>query len=102
MFEVGAVKGWAILPWWVLAAFAVLGAIPAWWIVEADGFCGSEDVDDDEDESARPDRGFPEEDVGAKPRAIDPPEATKRVDGPAIEAQGLLSVDRLPKTIGKD
>lgn len=31
MFEVGAVNGWAISPWWVLARFAILGAIPVWY-----------------------------------------------------------------------
>ena len=41
MFEVGAVKGWAILPWWTLAGFAILGAIPVWWLVEREGLGGS-------------------------------------------------------------
>lgn len=49
MFEVGAERGWAILPWWVLAGFAILGAIPVWWIVEMEGFGGSGDNSDEED-----------------------------------------------------
>ncbi|KAL8704407.1 MAG: hypothetical protein Q9201_002433 [Fulgogasparrea decipioides] len=50
MFEVGAERGWAILPWWVLAGFATLGAIPVWWIVEKEGFGGPGDQSHDEED----------------------------------------------------
>ncbi|KAL8808160.1 MAG: hypothetical protein Q9182_000224 [Xanthomendoza sp. 2 TL-2023] len=49
MFETGSKRGWAILPWWVLAGFAILGAIPVWWLVEMEGFGGSEDDNDGEE-----------------------------------------------------
>jgi len=45
-FSRGADKGYMILPWWTLAFIAVIGAIPAWWLVEMDGF-GGEQSDDD-------------------------------------------------------
>lgn len=36
-----------IVPWWTLAGFAALGALPTWWLVEMEGFGG--DIDDDSD-----------------------------------------------------
>ncbi|KAL8907819.1 MAG: hypothetical protein Q9171_005707 [Xanthocarpia ochracea] len=54
MFETGSKKGWAILPWWVLAGFAVLGAIPVWWLVEMEGFGGSDDDDDGQEGHEEP------------------------------------------------
>ena len=49
-FSIGVEKGYIILPWWALAACAVLGALPVWWLVEMDGFGGNEDSDSDTDE----------------------------------------------------
>ena len=37
-FSLGVDSGYVIFPWWTLAAFAVLGAIPVWWLVEMEGF----------------------------------------------------------------
>jgi len=45
-FSLGADIGYMILPWWTLACIAMIGAIPAWWLVEMDGF-GGDDSDDD-------------------------------------------------------
>jgi len=45
-FSRGAETGYMILPWWTLAFIAVIGAIPAWWLVEMDGFGGDESDDD--------------------------------------------------------
>lgn len=45
-FSLGADIGYMILPWWTLAAIAVIGAIPAWWLEEMDGF-GDPDSDDE-------------------------------------------------------
>lgn len=42
-FSLGVDKGYLIMPWWTLAAFAVLGALPVWWLVESDGFGGGND-----------------------------------------------------------
>ncbi|KAK5089642.1 hypothetical protein LTR70_006548 [Exophiala xenobiotica] len=45
-FSRGADKGYMILPWWTLAFISIIGAIPAWWLVEMDGFGGEEGDDD--------------------------------------------------------
>lgn len=54
-FSLGVDAGYVIVPWWILAVFAALGAIPVWWLVEMEGFGGdggdeSENEDDDNDE----------------------------------------------------
>lgn len=56
-FSNGVVKGYVILPWWTLAALAVLGAIPVWWLVEMEGFGGCETSDSEDDD----DKGVQEE-----------------------------------------
>ena len=48
-FSIGVEKGYIILPWWALAACAVLGALPVWWLVEQDGFGGNGDDSSDTD-----------------------------------------------------
>lgn len=48
MFTVGVDHGYMILPWWTLAFIAVVGAIPAWWLVEMEGFGGGGDDSDDD------------------------------------------------------
>ncbi|KAK4692802.1 hypothetical protein P7C71_g4474, partial [Lecanoromycetidae sp. Uapishka_2] len=50
-FSMGVSKGYVVLPWWTLAAFALLGAIAPWFLVEMEGFGGNEsDSDEEEDE----------------------------------------------------
>lgn len=48
-FSKGVDIGFVILPWWTLAALAALGALPAFWLVEMDGFGGVEQQDSDTD-----------------------------------------------------
>ncbi|KAL9103704.1 MAG: hypothetical protein Q9187_008979, partial [Circinaria calcarea] len=50
-FTVGVNIGYIILPWWTLAAFASLGAIPVWWLVEMDGFGGQGESSESEIEN---------------------------------------------------
>ena len=48
-FSFGVEKGFMIVPFWTLAVFAILGAIPVWvWIVEMPGFGNVGDELDDE------------------------------------------------------
>ncbi|KAL8952194.1 MAG: hypothetical protein Q9222_001893 [Ikaeria aurantiellina] len=106
MFEVGAEKGWAILPWWVLAAFAILGAIPVWWLVEMEGFGGSNDnSDDEEDDNEELEVPQAEERSSAQPIAMGSPEGLLRDEGlldeVAVEDEGLLSGNKLSKTASK-
>ena len=52
-FTVGVNVGYGILPWWTLAAFAVLAALPVWWLVEMQVFesdASSDDNDEDTEE----------------------------------------------------
>jgi len=48
-FTLGADIGYMVLPWWTLAFIAVIGAIPAWWLVEMDGFGGGNSTKDEFD-----------------------------------------------------
>lgn len=61
IFTIGVQKGYIIAPWWMLAAIAVVAAVPTLWLVEGEGFGGEDDnieFSDDEEESdeAGPDR----------------------------------------------
>lgn len=48
-FSVGVSKGYVVLPWWTLAAFAILGAIAPWLLIEMEGFGGDESDSDEEE-----------------------------------------------------
>jgi hypothetical protein len=37
VFSWGVAKGYAIAPWWLLGVIAMVGAVPAWFIVEGEG-----------------------------------------------------------------
>ena len=50
-FKMGFNIGYGILPWWTLAAFAVLAALPVWWLVEMEGFGGTTGSDDENEDS---------------------------------------------------
>lgn len=53
MFTLGVERGLIVLPWWTLAAVALVGAIPIWFLVESQGFTAvaTEDLELSEDES---------------------------------------------------
>ncbi|GIJ84530.1 hypothetical protein Asppvi_003377 [Aspergillus pseudoviridinutans] len=42
-FSYGVNQGYVILPWWLLAVFAALSAVPVFWVEETDGFHGSQE-----------------------------------------------------------
>lgn len=46
IFSIGVKAGYMIIPWWTLAFIAAISALPAFWIIETDGF-----VDNDENEN---------------------------------------------------
>jgi MFS family permease len=50
VFTLGVRKGYMIYPWWLLAAIALVGAIPSWWIVEGPGPSRASDSDSDDDD----------------------------------------------------
>ena len=76
-FSYGVDHGYVILPWWTLAAFAVLGAIPVWWLVELEGFGGggNSDSENDLEEPAEDIQTNDEEVHGSQAMAlkVDPP-----------------------------
>ncbi|PYI20031.1 MFS general substrate transporter [Aspergillus violaceofuscus CBS 115571] len=50
-FSFGVKRGFIIIPWWLLAVFAAVSAVPVFWTEESDGFHGKEEVEDEvEDE----------------------------------------------------
>lgn len=48
-FSYGVKIGYIIIPWWLLAVFALMGHIPCHWLEEMDGFSSD---DDDKDEAS--------------------------------------------------
>ncbi|KAK8071961.1 hypothetical protein PG996_005309 [Apiospora saccharicola] len=50
-FSWGVKRGIVSVPYWILAAIAAVGAIPAWWIVEGDGPSGSAPPSQEESEA---------------------------------------------------
>ena len=50
MFSVGVSKGYIVLPFWLLVAFGILGAVTPWWLIEMEGFGGDEDSDSDNED----------------------------------------------------
>lgn len=47
-FSFGVKRGYVIIPWWFLAVFAGVSAIPVFWTVETDGLHSGYDEDEDE------------------------------------------------------
>ncbi|KAL9125777.1 MAG: hypothetical protein Q9217_005067 [Psora testacea] len=85
-FTIGVNFGYGILPWWTLAAFAALAALPVWWLVEKEGFDSAAGIDDeDDDEAVGNEHPFaPEDDMEGRPSASiinDEPSALLNQDG---------------------
>ena len=103
VFTLGVKHGYIIAPWWLLAAVALVGAVPTWLIVESDGPSSTAstplatDTDDEADEAddplalaLPPYRDHPEEE-----EADDDTEWDARDDGPdayAISPRSLSPV----------
>ncbi|EOA86715.1 hypothetical protein ACJQWK_08378 [Exserohilum turcicum] len=47
LFSWGVKRGYVIVPFWVLAAIALLAYIPTMWLVEGEGFGDDSDIDDE-------------------------------------------------------
>lgn len=48
-FSFGVERGYVIIPWWFLAAFSAVSAVPVFWTAETEGFGREEEEDVDED-----------------------------------------------------
>ncbi|KAE8371793.1 major facilitator superfamily domain-containing protein [Aspergillus bertholletiae] len=55
-FSFGVKKGYVIFPWWMLAIFGALSALPVFWAIEPDGFQGN-DAEEEQDEPQETDYG---------------------------------------------
>ncbi|KAL8922743.1 MAG: hypothetical protein Q9172_003458 [Xanthocarpia lactea] len=101
MFETGSKKGWAILPWWVLAGFAILGAVPVWWLVEMEGFGGSDDDDDGQEGHEEPEVPQAEDGESTEHFVIGSLETMPRneADGFINGREELLPTSGLSKTV---
>lgn len=82
VFSIGVQRGYVIAPWWVLAGIAMLGAIPAWFIVEGDGPSREFDEEEEEEEEGTlvPD-GEEEQEEGIRERYSDLVEVEGVSDG---------------------
>ena len=49
-FTSGVSAGYMIAPWWLLAAMAVVAAVPVFWLIEMPGIAGGHDQEEDDDE----------------------------------------------------
>ncbi|DAA74831.1 TPA_exp: Uncharacterized protein A8136_2249 [Trichophyton benhamiae CBS 112371] len=49
IFSIGVKAGYMIIPWWTLAFIAAISALPAFWIIETDGFAGDTEEQDNQD-----------------------------------------------------
>ena len=56
VFTLGVKHGYIVAAWWVMSAFAVLGAIPVFWLVEGKGFASDVDEADEETVEEEEDR----------------------------------------------
>jgi hypothetical protein len=61
-FSLGVQKGFVVIPWWFLAVFGAVSAIPVFWTVETDCLQGDGDESEDEEEDyeSRSENGRPD------------------------------------------
>ncbi|PYH43291.1 MFS transporter [Aspergillus saccharolyticus JOP 1030-1] len=57
-FSFGVKRGYIIIPWWLLAVFGAVSAIPVFWSEESDGFHGKEEVEEEEEDAEEEDGGY--------------------------------------------
>ncbi|KAK0656558.1 major facilitator superfamily domain-containing protein [Cercophora newfieldiana] len=50
VFSIGVQRDYVIAPWWLLAGIAIMGAVPAWFIIEGEGPSRMEESDEEEEE----------------------------------------------------
>ncbi|OOF97162.1 hypothetical protein ASPCADRAFT_205964 [Aspergillus carbonarius ITEM 5010] len=56
-FTYGVKQGYILIPWWMLAVFGALSAIPVFYTEESDGFHAEEEVDEGETEGEEREEG---------------------------------------------
>ena len=97
MFSLGLENGYVIVPWWTLAAIAVLGMIPVWYLVEMEGFAGDDEVQSIHENAAAADPSIDDVEVEHVSQAIAVRQKhNKNEDGFKNDEDGFLSI--LPET----
>ena len=108
-FTWGINVGYVIIPWWTLAAFAAIGMLPVWRLIEMEGFGSADDSeseDDDEEHMQREPDGHhvrtSHEDAASHFCHVEEGEGGfgESDDDFAIEEDPLLT-QRLSKTVSK-
>ena len=94
-FTWGVKVGYIVLPWWTLAAFAAVGAVPLWWLEEGEGFRAAQE-NDDKEESSIP--AINEPPTGDDPNPAALPAAQETPENTVQEAEGPLSASLLSET----
>ena len=101
-FTLGLDKGYIITPWWTLAAFATLGAVPVWWLLEMKGFGGGDETESGPEEEQE--AFLPFQDDTPRPDARDivmPPNETSAGEAVVIE-ETLEPAEQRSKTLSRD
>jgi predicted MFS family arabinose efflux permease len=84
-FTLGVDIGYVVISFWMLATIALLGAIPVFWLVEMEGFGGS---DEDSDESDIDDEG--DDDTAAESSATFTQAATRTAPEAFINEDAIV------------
>lgn len=88
-FSWGVKRGVVSVPYWILAAVAVLGAVPAWWIVEGEGPAREPEALDDDDE----DGAAEDSDATKGPTAPTEQSARPKLIAPSARSPGAEPLD---------
>lgn len=64
VFTLGVKHGWVVAPFWLLAAIAVVAAIPVFFVVEGEGFGGDDEVEDSDDEGIEAEQDEEADEIG--------------------------------------
>lgn len=92
LFAAGAKRGFIIVPFWALAAIALLAAVPCWMLVEGEGF-GADPASDDEAE-AEEDNGIMEDEVDSPTRLTAEPAEDQNLLTPESAYGSLAPLSR--------
>jgi hypothetical protein len=93
-FTGGVDVGYVIVSWWTLALVAIIGAVPVWFLIEMEGFGGSNDDDDDSDEEEEVEEEV--DDGNAKTSAVPKPDAHLRKHSSHSTFEDALTEDDEP------
>jgi len=92
VFTLGVQKGYIVMPWWILSAISIVAAIPAFWLIEGEGFGGDDEVvDDSDDEGDIPTDAVPDEESARLVAQEEQQEEGYGAVGPLISRTNTIS-----------